>query len=145
MTKFADIVKSLHDNFSYQPDLVEDWSIDYSGLQEGRGITGDCDDFVNALTCLLFKGGFNLNQIAICIMDTNPRDDNKYDHIITGVRIKGKDLYAHNWSDKVLTRRDIEFGGYPIEGGDAVGMAFIQFRILSTSKDNWLKGYPNYE
>lgn len=138
-------VEHLMRNFTYRSDVVEDWSIDYSGLEDGKGLTDDCDGFTNALTRLLFsKCLFNLDEIAICIVDTNLSDDKQYDHIIVGVRISGKEYFAHNWTDQVLTRRDIELGGYEVEGGKAVGMSFVQFRILSTNKDSWLKGYPDF-
>jgi len=142
---FAEAVKFLHDNFDYQLDEVENWSIDYSGLQEGRGLTDDCDGFVNALTCLLFGTcNFNLDEISLCVMDANTEDDKKYDHIAVGVNIGGKEWFSHNWSDQVLSKRDIIFGGYEVDGGRAVGMDFIQYRLLSTGKNEWKKGEPKF-
>jgi len=135
----------LFDNFTYTSEAKENWSIDYSGLKNGKGLQDDCDGWTHGIMGLWFSMcGFNLSDLALCITDVNPNDEAIYDHIVAGVYIDGDWLYSQNWTDKLLTQDEIVNGGYEVEGGNAVGMKLVQYRILNTSKDQWFRGKPNH-
>ncbi len=134
-------VRWLYDHFIYVSDVGEDWNakIDDDGM-----VRGDCDAWTNVLSATLFSQcGFNLDEIALCIVDTDTTDDKVYNHIALGIWIDGKFLFSHNWTPKLLSKSDFRYGGYLLESGAlSWPMKFVQYRLLSTGSDDWLKGVP---
>ena len=136
-------VSWLYANFEYIPDVGEDWNAKVDG--DGK-VRGDCDAWCHVLASVLFaQCGFNLNELVLCIVDTDTTDDQIYDHIALGIWIDGKLKVSHNWTPRLLGRSEFKHGSYLLESGAlSWPMKFIQYRTLNTSKDNWLKGAPKF-
>lgn len=107
-------------------------------------VQDDCDGFGRLISDLArLLGGFASRDIAELVTDTVPHDGKPIDHHICAVRVNGVWAYAHCWTPELLTKGQIEGGGYKLSGGRlARGMHIVSHRRIDRGNDSWYPGPP---
>ena len=142
------ILSSIFENYEWQSDTEtfgrSEWWLGYmEQLKAKKVIRDDCDGFSGlVLDLLFFLGGFQLHNMAECLVDVK-KDDKPFDHHAGAVRVSGVWFYFHCWSPQLLTKEKMVRGTYILENGNKAAPLFIfEHRLCTGGLSDWKGGPP---